>query len=66
MDEPVATPGSPATPQQQPGIETILTLVTGVLAGVGGVYVGTRSVPITIIAAVAAVALTAMVLFVRK
>ena len=40
----------------------LLTLVNGVLAGVGGVYVGTHSVLITVIATVVAIALAAMVL----
>ncbi len=46
----------------RPGAGAILTLVNGVLAGVGGVYVSTRSTPITIIAAAAAIVLTAMIL----
>jgi hypothetical protein len=64
MDDTVAATDSPVTPPPPPppGTEAILTLVTGVLAGVGGVYVGTRSIVITVIAAAAAVTLTAMVL----
>jgi len=54
-------PGSSPSPQR-PSAGTILTLVNGVLAGVGGVFVGTHSVLITIIAAAAAIALAAMVL----
>src|ERR1700674_5781646 len=45
-------PGSPPSPRR-PGGETILTLVNGILAGVGGVFVGTHSVLVTVIAAVA-------------
>ena len=40
----------------------LLTLVNGVLAGVGSVYVGTHSVLITVIAGVAAIVLAAMAL----
>jgi hypothetical protein len=41
-------------------------LVNGVLAGVGGVYVGTHSVLVTIIATVVAALLAAMVLILHK
>lgn len=63
-----AIPEPPASPQppRRSGSETILTLVSGVLAGVGGVFAGTHSVLITIIAAVAAVALAAMVLHTQR
>ena len=44
----------------------MLTLVNGVLAGVGGVYVGTHSVLITVIAAAVAITLTAMVLVCQR
>jgi hypothetical protein len=40
-----------------------LTLVNGVLAGVASVYVGTRSVLITVTAGVIAIVLAAMVRF---
>jgi hypothetical protein len=56
------TPASPTPPRQRPGAGTILTLVNGVLAGVGGVYVSTHSVLITVIATVVAIVLTVMVL----
>lgn len=64
MDNTVAVPQPPASspPPQRPGAGTVLTLVNGVLAGVAGVFVGTHSVLITIIAAVMAIALAAMVL----
>ena len=52
----------PADPPPRPGAGTILTLVNGVLAGVASVFVGTHSVLITIVAAVVAVTLAAMVL----
>jgi hypothetical protein len=39
-----------------------VTLVNGVLAGIGSVYVGTRSVLVTVIAAAVAVALAVMAL----
>jgi hypothetical protein len=58
----LARTGNSPTPPQRPGAGTLLTLVNGVLAGVGGVYVGTHSILITVIAAVMAVVLAAMVL----
>jgi hypothetical protein len=62
-----ATPEPPAsTTQRRVSAGTILTLVNGVLAGVGGVYVGTRSVLITVTAAVVAIALAAMVLIAQR
>lgn len=65
MNNTVIAPQPPAPPQR-PGAGTILTLVNGVLAGVGGVFVGTRSVLVTIIAAALAAALAAMVLILHK
>jgi hypothetical protein len=56
--------GSPAP--QRPGTESVLTLAGGVLAGVGGVFVGTHSILVTVVAAVAAIVLTAMVLTVWR
>jgi hypothetical protein len=61
-----APPVSSPPPRRRPGAGGLLTLVNGVLAGVGGVYVSTRSVVITVIAAVAAIALAAMVLTVQR
>jgi hypothetical protein len=58
--------GSPEPPGRRPGAGTILTLANGVLAGVGGVYVSTHSVLITLVAAAAAIVLAAMVLFPRR
>jgi hypothetical protein len=58
--------GSPQPPRRRPGAGALLTLVNGVLAGVGGVYVSTHSVMITVIAAVVAVVLAAMVLIFQR
>jgi hypothetical protein len=65
---PPEPPGSRAGPPaaRPPPPETILTLVTGVLSGVGGVYVGTHSLAVTVIAVVSAVFLAAIVLAVRR
>jgi hypothetical protein len=57
-------PGPPAP--RPPAAGTILTLVTGVLSGVGGVYAGTHSLTVTVIAAIAAIVLAAMVLAGRR
>jgi hypothetical protein len=67
MDD--ATPGMPAAPpapassrpRQRPGAGTLLTFVNGVLTGVGGVYIGMHSVPITVVAGIMAIMLAAMV-----
>jgi len=40
----------------------LLNVIHGALAGVGGVYLTTRSVTITIVAALAAVALVSLIL----
>jgi len=60
--EPAAPPASSLPPRRTPKAGTLLTLVNGVLAGVGGVYAGTHSVLITVIAAAAAVMLAVLVL----
>ena len=49
-------------PPRRPGGGTLLSLINGVLAGVGGVYVSTHSAMITVIAAAVAVVLAAMAL----
>jgi hypothetical protein len=54
--------GSIPAPPRRPGTGPILTLVEGVLAGVGGVYVSTRSALVTVIAAGTAIILAAMTL----
>ena len=58
-------PAGPPAPRR-PGTESVLTLVGGVLAGVGSVYAATRSVAVTVIAVIAAVVLAAMVLAIRR
>ena len=67
---PVPTPAQPTEPpppqRRHPGAGTLLTLVNGVLAGVGGVYVSTHSVLITIIAVIVVIALTIIVLVFDK
>ncbi len=50
---------------RRPGAGTLFTLVNGVLAGIGSVYVGTHSVLITVIAGVMAILLAAMVTFLK-
>jgi hypothetical protein len=58
-----AQPTEPPHPQRRHlGAGTLLTLVNGVLAGVGGVYVSTHSVLITVIAVLVVVTLTLIVL----
>lgn len=67
MDNAVASQSpTGSNPPPRPSAGTILTLVNGALAGVGGVFVGTHSVVITIIAAIVAIALAAMVLAPRR
>jgi hypothetical protein len=48
------------------GFGGILALVNGALVGIGGVYISTRSALITVVAALAAIVLTAMVLLPRR
>lgn len=66
----VPTPAQPtelsAPQRRRPSAGTLLTLVNGVLAGVGGVYVSTHSVLITILAVLVAIVLAAMVLIFCK
>ena len=52
-------------PRRRPGAGPLLTLVNGVLAGVGSVYLGTHSVLITVVAGVTAILLAAMAMFLR-
>ena len=59
---PAAPSASSQPPRRRPGAGALLTLVNGVLAGVGGVYVSTHSVLITVIAAAMAIALAVIVL----
>ncbi len=73
MDNVVPAPSASSPPQrdqvrrsQRPGAGALLTLVNGVLAGVGSVYVGTHSVLITVIAAAVAVVLAVLVLVFQR
>jgi uncharacterized membrane-anchored protein YitT (DUF2179 family) len=66
MNNVVAQPPVGSDPPPRPGAGTILTLVNGALAGVASVFVGTRSVLITVLAAVVAIILAAMVLRPRR
>ena len=58
------SPSTTSQPPRRPGPGAILTLVNGVLAGVGGIYASTHSALITVIAALAGTA--AMVLIFRR
>jgi hypothetical protein len=53
-------------PRRRLGAGALLTLVNGVLAGFGSVYVGTHSILITVIAAAMAVVLSAVVLVFQR
>jgi hypothetical protein len=53
-------------PPHRPSVETILALVTGAMGSVGSVFVGTHSVLVTIIAAVAAFALATAMLIAQR
>jgi hypothetical protein len=59
---PAPSVNSPRPPRRRPGGEAWPAIVNGVLTGVGGVYVSTHSVMITLIAAAAAMVLAAMAL----
>jgi hypothetical protein len=63
-----ATAPSASAPPPSPrhGSGGILALLNGVLAGIGGVYVSTRSELITVVAVLAAIVLAAIVLLVRR
>jgi len=68
---PVPTPASPTSspappPRRRPGAGTLLTLVNGVLAGIGGVYASTHSILITVVAGVMAIALAVAVLIFQR
>lgn len=57
------TPASPAgssSPSPRRGSGDLLGLIEGTLAGIGGVYMSTHSALITVVAAVTAVVLTAI------
>lgn len=67
---PARTPAQPGEPppaqRRHPGAGTLLAIVNGVLAGVGGLYVSTHSVLITIIAVLVAITLIIIVLVFDK
>ena len=56
------SPRTPSRPDRRWGARPLVTLIEAVFAGVGGVYLSTGSVPITIVAAVVAVIVVALVL----
>jgi len=58
-------PGSPQRPKSGTATAVLLAVVNGALVGVGSVYITTRSVPVTLIAAAAAVILAAIALLAR-
>lgn len=60
-----AAPAGSPPPPHRVGPGGLLTLVNGVLAGVGSVYATTRSLPITLIAGITAVVLAALIIFKR-
>jgi len=65
---PAATPPDnlPSPRHRRPGPDALLTLVNGVLVGVGGVYETTRSATVTVIAGVAATVLALIVLILHR
>jgi hypothetical protein len=58
-------PASGPTPGPSHGFGGILPLVNGVLAGIAGVYLSTRSALITVVAALTAIMLAVIVLLLR-
>jgi len=66
-DVPGTTP-PPRTPRpgRRWGARSLVTLIEAVLAGVGGVYLSTGSVAITIVAAAVAVIVVALVLVTQR
>ena len=60
------SPGSSPPGRRGPDAGAVLTLVNGVLAGVGAVYATTRSVMVTGIAVGVAVVIALMVLIFRR
>ncbi len=53
-------------PRRRPGPGTLLTVVNGVLAGIGGVYVSTHSILITIVAGAMAIVMAVAVLIFQR
>ena len=62
---PAAPPRSPRPPRGGRNTTALLAVVNGALVGVGSVYLTTRSVLVTLMAAVSAVILGALALLVR-
>jgi hypothetical protein len=60
-----APPRSPRPRRSSPNTTALLAVVNGALVGVGSVYLTTRSVLVTLVAAVSAVILGALALLVR-
>jgi hypothetical protein len=61
-----APPAGAPTSSRRHGSGSILALVNGVLTGVGGVYTSTRSALITVVAALTVIALSAIVILLRR
>jgi hypothetical protein len=62
---PAAPSGRPQPPKSGPATAAMLAVVNGALVGVGSVYLSTRSVLVTLIAAVSAVILGGLALLAR-
>jgi len=63
---PGATPPSTPRPGRHWGARALVTLIEAVLAGVGGVYLSTGSVAITIVAGAVAVIVVTLVLVTQR
>jgi hypothetical protein len=59
-------PRNPRRPRWCPGVRPLVTLIKAVLAGVGGVYLTTGSVAVTVVAAAVAVLVVALVLVTQR
>ena len=62
---PTAPVKSPHPPRGGPNTTALLAVVNGALVGVGSVYLTTHSILVTLIAAISAIILGALALFVR-
>lgn len=62
---PAAPPKSPRPPRGGHSTTALLAVINGVLVGVGSVYLTTRSIWVTLMAAVSAVILSALALLAR-
>jgi hypothetical protein len=68
---PAPPPAPPASfptppPRRRPGPGALLTVVNGVLAGIGGVYASTHSILITIAAGAMAIVLAVAILIFQR